>query len=208
MATRTAPRVRPTVLVVESDSVKGFRIAQAVDSVLRVDGAAICIPDILDTRNWSAKQHLDVQLPIMQWSLSLLDQAASFGVSVPWLCLYEHDEDVAWALSLHAAGAIHREASPTRIAYAAASVLEGDYILPRSFGANIRRVVGDPGESPTNEDIVLLQVLVRGDSLTDAATLLSCSERHLRRRVAALCLRMGVPNRTQAVALAVRRPWI
>lgn len=120
------------------------------------------------------------------------------------LAIYRETADALVALDAGAAGIVHRDANPTRIALAAGCILQGDMVLPRSIRISPCLSGTGPGDL-TVEDQVLLKGLYEVGSVSKLAARLNWSERHLRRRIAALCKQLGVDNRMQAIVVAARR---
>lgn len=139
----------------------------------------------------------------------LLSELRKWTVTCPLLALYSTalPQTQPRAISGGVAAVISEEASPSRIVRVAEACLEGDAVVPKktldafaSFLPSHDLTV----DSFSPEERQWIVGLAEGVTMQNLAATSLWSERHLRRRLAGLYLRMGVANRDQAVALAGR----
>lgn len=199
------PHVHTELAVVEGDFSYRRRLARALHSLQLGDVSEHSAP--MSPISMDKLAQYATSLVITRIS-NLLQTAGQEAPSVHLICLYESQADASTALALRASGVLHVEATPRRIAVAADAVLDGSLVLPLILQTTLQQIAAPGGQLLTPEDLNLLRGLKRGGSLTQLADDIGFSERHLRRRTAALCLRLGVSNRVEAVALAAEQGWV
>jgi len=112
-------------------------------------------------------------------------------------------DDLAAALRNGATGAINKSADNIRLLEAIQSVAQGK----KYISDEIRRLIAEdppaPGLSPRQAEI--LQSITRGLTTPEIALQLGISQESVKMHTSALFAKIGVANRTEAVAIALRK---
>jgi DNA-binding NarL/FixJ family response regulator len=104
---------------------------------------------------------------------------------------------------------IHRQCTPDELAAAVVAALRGQNWVAAPFAGLLRAELlaeasGD-GAALTAREVQVLQGLVAGGSNSDIALRMRISENTVRNHVHAVLRKLGAANRTDAVAIALRR---
>ena len=112
-------------------------------------------------------------------------------------------DDLARALDAGALGAINKSSEYGKLLAALYAVAQGE----TSVAPEISRLIAEdppvPDLSPRQEEI--MRSLTRGLSNTDIALELGISKESVKQYIALLCEKIGAANRTEAVAIALRK---
>ena len=128
--------------------------------------------------------------------------AAQPGVKILILTTFGTSADVAHAIAAGASGAIMKDASNDELIAAIRTVAAGG----TAFSSEIRRsVVADPPPSLTDRQREILLAITRGLTNKNIAALLGIGPDRVKQHIAALLAKIGAANRTEAVAIALRK---
>ena len=116
----------------------------------------------------------------------------TFGTSV----------DVARAIAAGASGAIMKDASMDEQLTAIRTVASGDKVLSPEIAKAVQE---EPLPEFTKRQLVILESAARGLTNNDIATMLEISVDAVKQHLAAICSKLGAANRTEAVAIAIRK---
>ncbi len=159
---------------------------------------------------------LDIRMPDMDGLQALAAiKTAHPQVSVIMLTTYANPEYLARAVSLGAAGYLSKEVDPQRIPRAVRAAATGETLLDRALlRAALQNVAAPPPVQPeptaipipdlTDQEIVVLKLIVEGlnnDAIADA---LSISRSTVKTHVRHIFQKLDVSDRTQAAVWAVR----
>jgi DNA-binding NarL/FixJ family response regulator len=110
---------------------------------------------------------------------------------------------MAGVLRVGAAGYVRKDSDPAILLDAVRAVARGQtYIDPAVDRTTVRRLDGDDELTPRERDV--LREIVRGRSNRDIALALDIGEETVKSHVTHVLAKLGVENRAQAVALALR----
>ncbi len=195
------------IMLVEDQTVvrEGLRQLMESDPELKVVGEAATVADAvaLAGRLRPDVILLDLKLP----DGSGLDAARQIlkGSDPPAIIVLSTYGDAALvksALALGASGYIPKTASFAEIASAVRTAAQGGVVIHPSLAG---KLAGRGDEELREEEIAMLRLLAEGASYAEIGLRLYLSERTVRRHMNLLFEKMGVQNRTQAVAEAMRR---
>jgi len=195
------------IVLVEDQTVvrEGLRQLMESDPELKVVGEAATVADAvaLAGRLRPDVILLDLKLP----DGSGLDAARQIlkGSDPPAIIVLSTYGDAALvksALALGASGYIPKTASFAEIASAVRTAAQGGVVIHPSLAG---KLAGRGDEELREEEIAMLRLLAEGASYAEIGLRLYLSERTVRRHMNLLFEKMGVQNRTQAVAEAMRR---
>jgi len=169
-------------------------VGEAATAAEAVSQAARLKPDVI---------LLDLKLP----DGSGLDAARQIlqGSDPPAILVLSTYADAALvrsALALGASGYIPKTASFAEIASAVRTTAQGGVVIHPSLAG---KLAGRGEAELREEEITMLRMLAEGASYAEIGSRLYLSERTVRRHMNLLFEKMGVQNRTQAVAEAMRR---
>jgi DNA-binding NarL/FixJ family response regulator len=119
---------------------------------------------------------------------------------------YAEDDRVVGAVRAGAAGYLLKGAPATDVAKAIRDVHAGGSYLPAQIAAIVARQVQEPQREPlSGREREVLRLVADGLSTKQIARRLDIVERTVKYHVNAAMAKLGAENRSQAVALAVRR---
>ncbi|HVF53800.1 MAG TPA: response regulator transcription factor [Actinomycetota bacterium] len=118
------------------------------------------------------------------------------------------ERDIGELMRLGASGYVLKELSPARIIGAIELALEGYVVMPREGVRAMTSAGGSLFEELTEEDKRLLQLVAEGLDNARIAAELSVSESSMKRALLRVQDKLGVQNRSQAVARAARERLI
>jgi DNA-binding NarL/FixJ family response regulator len=116
-------------------------------------------------------------------------------------------EEFVRALTLGAGGVIHADTSSQIIMSVVSAAVRGEVVLPAEAARLLAKMAMRGAVEPvplSQLELDLIRRLALGVPLVQVARDLGWSERTIRRRLQNVCLKLGVSNRTQAVARAGR----
>ncbi len=161
---------------------------------------------------------LDIRMPDMDGLQALAAiKAACPQISVIMLTTYANPEYLARAVSLGAAGYLSKETDPHRIPRAVRAAAEGDSLLDRNL---LRAALQDvsppplppvepeptapPAEELTEQETVILKLIVEGFNNEAIADTLSISRSTVKTHISHIFRKLNVSDRTQAAVWAMR----
>jgi DNA-binding NarL/FixJ family response regulator len=136
--------------------------------------------------------------------------AAAPGARVLVLTSFGDEERVFAAMRAGAAGYLLKDVDPDRLAAAIRDVHEGRPALHPEVAARLMRRAADPdaatpGDRLTAREREVLQLLVEGLANKQVARRLRITEKTVKTHVSSILQKLGVPDRTAAAVLAIRR---
>jgi DNA-binding NarL/FixJ family response regulator len=147
---------------------------------------------------------LDLRLPDMSGIDALAAIRAEFpDARIVILTTFEGDVEIQRALSAGARGYLLKSMPPREMVEAIRQVHAGRKRIPPQVAAQIAEHLGD--ERLTAREIEVLQRLAGGNRNKDIALQLFISEETVKVHVKHLMDKLGASDRTQAVAIALRR---
>ena len=119
------------------------------------------------------------------------------------LTSYSASDDIAHAIEAGAAGALMKSAENETLIEAIRSVHAGRQFIP----ASIRRLINEDPPIPelSSRQHEILFLITRGLSNDDIASHLGISKASVKTHILALFQKLGAANRTEAVAIALRK---
>jgi DNA-binding NarL/FixJ family response regulator len=121
---------------------------------------------------------------------------------------YDLDEYVFGAIRAGAKGYVLKGTAGAELAAAIRKVYAGESYVSPSLSAKLVEHIQPRSRSSqtlTARELMVLRLMASGQSNRDIASALGITERTVKFHVTAILNRLGADNRTQAVALAVRR---
>ena len=203
-----------------------IRVLIVDDHPIVQDGVATALSRTTDIRLVDAAADVDAALRSMPRStpdVILLDirlggedgisaiqrlLAARRGVRLVVFSAYDLDDYVFGAIRAGANGYVLKGTASTELATAIRRVHAGDsYVSPALSAKLVEQIHGRSRGSRTltTRELMVLRLMASGQSNRDIATALGITERTVKFHVTSILNRLGADNRTQAVALAVRR---
>lgn len=134
--------------------------------------------------------------------------AARPGVRIVVFSAYDLDEYVFGAIRAGAKGYLLKGTPSAELASAIRKVHAGESYVSPALSARLVEQMQPRSRGSrtlTARELMVLRLIASGLSNRDIATTLAISERTVKFHVTAILNRLGADNRTQAVALAVRR---
>ena len=147
---------------------------------------------------------MDVRLPDM----SGIEAVAALRAEFPkarflMLSSFEGDVEVQRALAAGAAGYLLKTAPPEEIVRAIRTVFAGGKCVPATLAADVVAHLGE--ESLTDREVGVLREVARGLRNREIARELGVAEETVKVHVRNLLGKLGARDRTEAVAIAIRR---
>jgi DNA-binding NarL/FixJ family response regulator len=130
------------------------------------------------------------------------------GLRVIIFSAYDLDEYVFGAIRAGAKGYVLKGTPGAELAAAIRSVHAGESYVSPALSARLveqMRPRSRGSQTLTDRELMVLRLMASGLSNRDIASALAITERTVKFHVTAILNRLGADNRTQAVALAVRR---
>jgi DNA-binding NarL/FixJ family response regulator len=159
------------------------------------------------------RQHLpdvtlmDLRLPDMSGVDALLAiRAESPEARVIMLTTFEGDANIRRALEAGARGYLLKSTPPVDLVETIRQVHAGRKGIPPNVAAHIAEHLGE--ESLTGRELEVLRLVAGGNRNRDIAERLSISEETVKVHVKHVMEKLGASDRTQAVAIALRRGMI
>ena len=147
---------------------------------------------------------MDLRLP----DLSGIDALLAIRVEFPdariiMLTTFEGDVEIQRALEAGARGYLLKNMPPNDLVEAIRQVHAGKKRVPAEVAAQIAEHMGD--EDLTGREIEVLRLIGGGNRNRDIADLLFISEETVKVHIKHIMDKLGAKDRTQAIAIAVRR---
>jgi len=147
---------------------------------------------------------MDLRLP----DLSGIDALLAIRIEFPdariiMLTTFEGDVEIQRALEAGARGYLLKNMPPNDLVEAIRQVHAGKKRVPAEVAAQIAEHMGD--EDLTGREIEVLRLIGGGNRNRDIADLLFISEETVKVHIKHIMDKLGAKDRTQAIAIAVRR---
>ncbi len=147
---------------------------------------------------------MDLRLPDRSGIDALIAIRAEFAEArVVMLTTYEGDVEIQRSLEAGARGYLLKSMPPKEMIEAIRQVHQGKKRIPAELAAQLAEHLGD--EALTPREIEVLQRIAGGNRNRDIAEQLFISEETVKVHIKHLMEKLGATDRTQAVAIAVRR---
>jgi DNA-binding NarL/FixJ family response regulator len=147
---------------------------------------------------------MDLRLPDLSGIDALLAIRAEFpNARIIMLTTFEGDVEIQRALEAGARGYLLKNMPPAELVEAIRHVHAGKKRVPPSVAAQLAEHMGD--EDLTAREIDVLRLLGGGNRNRDIADLLFISEETVKVHIKHIMDKLGAKDRTQAIAIAVRR---
>lgn len=182
-------------------------VGEADDGTKVVSLATTLKPDVIT---------IDLRMPSID-GIGVLRQMRELSPSPACLVLSNYNEPdyVIAAIEAGARGFLLKHSAYTTIIDAIRTVASGEYVIsPHLVGVlftNVAELQRERLRQALADDesaLRLLRALANGATTAEIGTMLHMSEVTVKRRIQELIKLLGVRNRTQLVAEAVRRGWI
>ena len=147
---------------------------------------------------------MDLRLPDMSGIDALIAIRADFPEArIIMLTTFEGDVEIQRSLEAGARGYLLKSMPPKEMVEAIRQVHAGRKWIPRELAAHLAEHLG--AERLTEREIEVLQHIAGGNRNRDIAELLFISEETVKVHIKHIMEKLGAADRTQAVAIAVRR---
>jgi DNA-binding NarL/FixJ family response regulator len=147
---------------------------------------------------------MDIRLPDMSGIDSLIAIRAEFAEArIIMLTTFEADAEIQRALGAGARGFMLKSTPPAELVDAIRQVHAGKKRVPPEIAAQLAEHFAD--DALTEREIEVLQRVAGGNRNRDIAELLFISEETVKVHIKHIMDKLGASDRTQAVAIAVRR---
>jgi len=147
---------------------------------------------------------MDLMMPVMDGvtaTKAIVAECPETKVLV--LTTYGFSNDIAQALEAGATGALIKTATDTSLVTSIRAVAAGKQVI----APEIKKLIAadEPVEKLTARQLEILQSLVRGLTNQDMATQFCISLDGVKQHVRGICAKLGAANRSEAVAIALRK---
>jgi DNA-binding NarL/FixJ family response regulator len=150
---------------------------------------------------------MDLRLPDLSGIDAMIAIRAEFPEArIIMLTTFEGDVEIQRALEAGARGYLLKNMPPSELLQGIRQVHAGKKRIPAELAAQLAEHLGE--ESLTGRETEVLSQLAGGNRNRDIAELLSISEETVKVHVKHIMDKLGARDRTQAVAIAVRRGLI
>ncbi len=147
---------------------------------------------------------MDLRLPDISGIDALIAIRTEFAEAhIVMLTTYEGDVEIQRALSAGARGYLLKSMPPKELVEAIRQVHQGKKRIPAELAAQLAEHLGD--EALTPREIEVLRHIAGGNRNRDIAEQLFISEETVKVHIKHIMEKLGASDRTQAVAIAVRR---
>jgi DNA-binding NarL/FixJ family response regulator len=147
---------------------------------------------------------MDLRLPDMSGIEAVIAIRAEFPEArILMLTTFEGDAEIHRALQAGARGYLLKTMSPRELAAAIRDVHEGKKRIPPEVAAHLAEHMGE--EALTARELEVLRHVAAGNRNQDIAEKLFISEETVKVHVKHIMEKLGAGDRTQAVAIALRR---
>jgi len=150
---------------------------------------------------------LDIRLPDMNGIDVLSTIRAEFSdARALMLTTAEGDAEIQRALQAGARGYIFKNALPKDLTEAIREVHAGNKCIPPEVASHLAQHITEP--ELTGREIEVLTHIVRGNRNRDIGDVLHISEETVKTHISRIMQKLGARDRTQAIAIAVRRGFL
>lgn len=147
---------------------------------------------------------MDLRLPDMSGIDALIAIRADFpNARIMILTTFEGDVEIQRSIAAGAAGYTLKSMPPKELVDAIRRVHAGKKNIPPVVAAQLAEHLGE--EALTSREIEVLQQIAGGNRNRDIADILSITEETVKVHVKHIMEKLGASDRTQAVAIALRR---
>lgn len=147
---------------------------------------------------------MDLRLPDISGIDALIAiRAESPEARVIMLTTFEGDVEVQRALKAGARGYLLKSTPPKELVETIRRVHAGRKSIPQQIAANLAEHISD--EALTEREVVVLRHVAEGNRNRDIASKLFISEETVKVHIKHIMDKLGASDRTQAVAIALRR---
>jgi DNA-binding NarL/FixJ family response regulator len=147
---------------------------------------------------------MDLRLPDLDGISAMVDIRSEFAdARVMMLTTFEGDVEVQRALAAGACGYMLKTAPPSDLLAGIRAIHGGRRYIPSEIASNLAQTLGAESLSP--REIEVLRELAEGHRNRDIGVHLSISEDTVKGHVQRILEKLGAKDRTQAVAIGVRR---
>ena len=147
---------------------------------------------------------MDLMMPIMDGTAATAEITARRpGVKVIILTTFSTSDGIKHALDAGAVGALMKNEETDSLVDAIRKVSKGETVISPDVEALIRQ--DPPAAKLTPKQSKVLESLIRGLTNKDIAKILGITEGSVEEHVNAIFIKLGAANRTEAVAIALRK---
>ena len=147
---------------------------------------------------------MDLRLPDMSGIDAMIDILAEYpNAKILILTMFEGDVEIKRALQAGARGYLLKTTPPKELVKIITRVNDGKKYIPPEIAANLAEHLGD--ERLTARETEVLKQIAGGNRNRDIAGLLFISEETVKVHIKHIMEKLNASDRTQAVAIAVRR---
>jgi two-component system NarL family response regulator len=174
---------------------------------LKVIAEAGCGREVMESKESADVYIIDLRMPDGDGvetikALVARDPAAKVLV----LTTYDNEEDIFQALEAGARGYLLKDTTKEEIVEAVRRVHQGERYLPQAIAARLADRLIRPQLTPREIDV--LRLASRGRTNKEMAAAMFISEETVKSHMKSLFLKLGVHDRTQAVAVSIQRGLI
>jgi DNA-binding NarL/FixJ family response regulator len=147
---------------------------------------------------------MDLRLPDMSGIDTMIAIRSAFpNARIVVLTTFEGDVEIQRALAAGARGYVLKSMPPKELADVVRHVHDGRKRIPPEIAAHLAEHLGD--EALTDRELDVLKHVASGNRNRDIGELLSISEETVKVHMKHIMEKLGASDRTEAVAIAVRR---
>ncbi|WP_321475561.1 response regulator transcription factor [uncultured Paludibaculum sp.] len=189
------PLLREGIATIINNQPDMTLVADAASGSEAIQGYRTHLPDVT---------LMDLRLPDMSGIDAVIAIRSEFPEArIIMLTTFEGDVEIQRALAAGARGYLLKSMPPKELVEVVRQVNSGKKRLPAEVAAQLAEHLSD--EALTEREIDVLRHLAGGNRNRDIAELLRISEETVKVHVKHLMEKLGASDRTQAVAIAVRR---
>lgn len=178
----------------------GFEVVgEAVDGVNAVELVSRLRPDVV---------LMDLRMPRLGGAAAIAQlRDAGFPGHVLVLTTFDADNDVLSAIEAGATGYVLKDTARAELLRAVNSAARGESVLSPSVAGRLIGQIRSPagGAAMSNRELEVLSIIARGKTNKEAAAQLFISEATVKTHMLHIFAKLGVSDRTSAVAVAIDR---
>ena len=169
-------------------------VGEAMDGETAVREAVRLKPDVVV---------MDLMMPVLDGVEATRQiKSALPDANILILTTFGTSADVARAIAAGASGAVMKDTTTDEQLNAIRAVAAGGKVLSPEIAKAVQEY---PLPEFTQRQLVILESAARGLTNKDIATILEISVDAVKQHLAAICSKLGAANRTEAVAIAIRK---